>query len=141
ALGITGPVSGGKAVMLHYSGAAFGSIVTSYISQLLKSRKKGLLISISSLAVLCIWYFLSGGSTPGTYYLISFLLGVAMGYWGLFVTVASEQFGTNIRSTVTTTVPNFVRGGLVVMSWAWLTLSADLGIVKSAIIVGAVVFL
>ncbi|MBI3133620.1 MAG: MFS transporter [Bacteroidetes bacterium] len=140
ALGITGPISGGKAVMLHYTGAAFGSILTSYISQLLRSRKKALLISITALALLSTWYFLSAGASPTTYYLIAFLLGIAMGYWAVFVTVASEQFGTNIRSTVTTTVPNFVRGGLVIMSWAWLAMADDRGILQSAMIVGAVVF-
>lgn len=140
ALGITGPVSSGKAVMLHYSGAAIGSIITSYISQRLRSRKKALLISISTLALLSVWYFLSAGATPTTYYLIAFLLGVAMGYWAIFITVASEQFGTNIRSTVTTTVPNFVRGGLVIMSWAWLAMAGERGILQAAIIVGVVVF-
>lgn len=63
-----------------------------------------------------------------------------MGYWAIFVTVASEQFGTNIRSTVTTTVPNFVRGGLVLMSIWWLAMKPEYGILTSAMIVGAVVF-
>jgi putative MFS transporter len=140
ALGVTGDVSGGKAVMLHYMGAAFGSLITAYISQKLKSRKKALLISIAAMAMLCVWFFNASGISPLTYYTISFLLGVTMGYWAIFVTVASEQFGTNIRSTVTTTVPNFVRGGLVLMSIWWLAMKPDYGILTSAMIVGAVVF-
>lgn len=140
ALGVTGTVVGGKAVMLHYTGAAFGSLITAYISQKLQSRKKALLIAIGSLAILSTWFFLAKGVSPNTYYLISFLLGVAMGYWAIFVTVASEQFGTNIRSIVTTTVPNFVRGGLVLMSIWWLALKPEHGILQAAMIVGSVVF-
>ena len=62
-----------------------------------------------------------------------------MGYWAMFVTVASEQFGTNIRATVTTTVPNFVRGTTVVMTIWWKSMSDGMGIVKSAMIIGAIV--
>lgn len=139
ALGVTGPVSPGKAVMYHYIGAAFGSIITGYISQKLKSRKKALIIAISCLGILSAWYFSAAGVTPDHMYVISFALGVAMGYWGIFVTVASEQFGTNIRSTVTTTVPNFVRGSIVPMIIWWQYMSAGRGIIQSAIIIAAVV--
>lgn len=140
ALGVEGTVNGGKSVMLHYTGAAIGSLITAYISQKLRSRKKTLLIAIGTLAILSIWFFNAKGISSTTYYVISFLLGVAMGYWAIFVTVASEQFGTNIRSTVTTTVPNFVRGGLVLMSIWWLAMKPAYGILTSAMIVGAVVF-
>ncbi|MBK9191227.1 MAG: MFS transporter [Crocinitomicaceae bacterium] len=140
ALGVSGAVSGGKAVMIHYMGAAFGSLITAFISQKLKSRKKALLISVTAMAALCICFFNAQAISPFTYYTISFLLGVTMGYWAIFVTVASEQFGTNIRSTVTTTVPNFVRGGLVLMSLWWLAMKPYYGIVTSAMIVGAFVF-
>lgn len=139
ALGITGPVNTGKAVMFHYIGAAIGAIILTYISIKLKSRKKSLWIAIGSLGLFCVWYFSAAGSSPTTYYWISFVLGLAMGYWGVFVTVASEQFGTNIRSTVTTTVPNFVRGTLVGMTAFWSAMALDMGIIKSAAIVGAVV--
>lgn len=138
-LGITGPVSTGKSVMYHYIGASIGSIITSYIGQKLKSRKKALLIAICALALGCVWYFLSAGSSPSTYYWITFVLGLAMGYWAVFISVASEQFGTNIRSTVTTTVPNFVRGATVLMTIFWTYLSAGMGILQSAMIVGAII--
>jgi putative MFS transporter len=139
ALHITGPVSPGKAVMYHYIGAAFGSIITGYISQKLQSRKKALILAIACLGGFCIWYFSAAGSTPEVFYSITFVLGLAMGYWGVFITVASEQFGTNIRSTVTTTVPNFVRGSTVPMIIWWNYMAADKGVLQSAIIVAAVV--
>lgn len=139
ALEVTGPINTGKSIMYHYMGAAFGSIITSFISQKLKSRKKALVIAIVILAFFCAWYFASNGISPNLFYFITFALGLAMGYWAIFITVASEQFGTNIRSTVTTTVPNFVRGATVLMTIWWSYMSTGMGILQSAIIIGVVV--
>jgi MFS transporter, putative metabolite:H+ symporter len=138
-LGITGPINTGKSIMFHYAGAAIGSIITGFISQKLQSRRKALIISISLLGIFCVWYFCSKGSSPELFYFIAFALGLAMGYWAVFITVASEQFGTNIRSTVTTTVPNFVRGATVLMTIWWTSMSAGMGIINSAIVVAVVV--
>lgn len=139
ALGVTGPVNTGKAVMFHYIGAAIGSILTGFISQKLRSRKKALMIALVCMALFCSWFLMSSGVTPQLFYIAIFIAGIAMGYWAVFVTVASEQFGTNIRSTVTTTVPNFVRGSTVLMIIWWNYMSVGIGIVQSAMIVGAVV--
>lgn len=133
------PISAGKSVMYHYIGASIGSILTGFISQKLRSRKKALLIALLSLAVFCTWYFLSFGVSAAMFYFVVFAMGIAMGYWAVFVTVASEQFGTNIRSTVTTSVSNFVRGATILMTLWWSYMSAGMGIWKSAIIVGGVV--
>ncbi|PJA08427.1 MAG: MFS transporter [Flavobacteriales bacterium CG_4_10_14_0_2_um_filter_32_8] len=139
AIGVTGAVSPGKSIMYHYFGAALGSVITGYISQKLKSRKKALWIAIISLSFLSVWYFSASGYTPEFLYLILFILGIANGYWAVFVTVASEQFGTNIRSTATTTIPNFVRGATVpVLIW-WKYMSESMGIIQSSMIVGATV--
>ncbi|MES2140223.1 MAG: MFS transporter [Bacteroidota bacterium] len=139
ALGVTGSVNTGKSVMFHYIGAAFGSILTGFISQKLKSRKKALVIALVCLGIFCSWFFAASGVSPQLFYSIIFVMGIAMGYWAVFVTVASEQFGTNIRSTVTTTVPNFVRGSTVLMIIWWNYMSVGIGIVQSAMIVGGVV--
>jgi MFS transporter, putative metabolite:H+ symporter len=138
-LNISGPINTGKSIMLHYSGAAIGSILTGYISQKLKSRRKALIFAIVLLGIFCTWYFASDGSSPAVFYFITFALGLAMGYWAVFITVASEQFGTNIRSTVTTTVPNFVRGTTVLLTIWWTYMSTGIGILQSAIIIAAVV--
>ena len=66
------------------------------------------------------------------------MLGCVTGYWALFVTIASEQFGTNIRATVTTTVPNFVRGAVVPIILGFKTLEMSMGAVNSALVVGGV---
>ncbi|HEV7230503.1 MAG TPA: MFS transporter [Bacteroidia bacterium] len=139
ALGITGTISPGKAIMFHYSGAAIGSILTGFISQKLKSRRKSIALAIFLVAICSAWYFSARGASPTLFFIIMFWLGVAQGYWAMFITVASEQFGTNIRSTVTTTVPNFVRGGTALMTLWWLNLSAGSDIIHAAIIVGSTV--
>jgi hypothetical protein len=66
------------------------------------------------------------------------LLGTSIGYWAVFVTTASEQFGTNLRSTVTTTVPNFIRGTVVPITLAFEFLRDYTGMIYSALIVGSV---
>lgn len=139
ALHVNGAISPGKSIMFHYTGAAVGSIITSYIGQKLQSRKKALIISLSMLGAFCGWYFLSEGTSTTVFYFITFALGVAMGYWAVFVTVASEQFGTNIRSTVTTTVPNFVRGSTALMLPWWRDMSAEMGIIQAAAIIAVIV--
>ena len=139
ALNISGPISPGESIMFHYTGAALGSILTGYISQKLKSRKKALWIAITFLAFLSIWYFSVRGCSPALFYGIIFLLGLAQGYWAVFITVASEQFGTNIRSTATTTIPNFVRGATVPMLIWWKYMTDGMGIIQSSMIVGIVV--
>lgn len=138
-LGVQGSVSNGKAIFYHYLGASIGSIIISIISQQLKSRKKALVIALSALSILSGWYFMADGVSSGKFYFILFILGMAMGYWSIFITVASEQFGTNIRSTVTTSVPNFVRGSAVLMLLGWQYLEPSVGIIKAAIIVGSIV--
>lgn len=62
-------------------------------------------------------------------------MGVSCGYWAVFVTNASEQFGTNLRATVTTTVPNFVRGSEVPLTLLFQYLKSSVGVIYSAVIV------
>ncbi len=139
ALGIIGEVSPGKSIMYHYIGASLGSLIIGFVSQLLKSRRKAIFIALTFLTLTMLFYFSSSKLSSGLFYFIIFILGIAQGYWAMFVTIASEQFGTNIRSTVTTTVPNFVRGSLIIMTLAWKAMATSLGLINSAIIVGAVV--
>ena len=138
-LGVTEAINPGRAIMYHYIGASLGSLTTGFLSQWLKSRRKSILIALIALTFSIAGYFSAFGATSGLFYLIIFILGLAQGYWAMFVTVASEQFGTNIRSTVTTTAPNFVRGSLVLMTLAWNSIAAFLGILTSAMIVGGIV--
>ncbi len=128
------------AVMLMYIGLAIGDFGSGFLSHVLKSRKKVLagFLALSSLSTIA--YFTIGRSSLTAFYVVVVILGIASGYWAVFVTVASEQFGTNIRATATTTAPNFVRGTVVLVTSSFQALKGSVGIVWSAAIVGAVVF-
>jgi len=139
ALGVTGPVSAGDAVMLFYSGLVVGDLSSGLISQWLRSRKKVVLAFVSALAVAIGLYLTLGrGASPAFMLGLIGLLGLASGYWAIFVTVGAEQFGTNIRATVATTVPNFVRGLVPVVTMAFQWARPSLGLTGAAAAVGGV---
>jgi MFS transporter, putative metabolite:H+ symporter len=140
-LGVTGPVTAGDAVMMFYGGLVFGDVSSGVLSQVLRTRKKVVLLFLSALAVSNVLYFVLGrGASPAAFLALCALLGVSGGYWAVFVTVAAEQFGTNIRATVATTVPNFVRGLVVVVNLMFLWLRPELGLVGAAAAVGVLWF-
>ena len=115
ASGIQGePIKDNWAVAAFYLGLTFGDLASGVASQLLRSRKKVVLaFLLFSLVCVGVYLFGAGGWSSEAYYRLIFLMGFGMGYWALFVTIAAEQFGTNLRATVATTVPNFARGSLV----------------------------
>ncbi|MFM6945500.1 MAG: MFS transporter [Flavobacteriales bacterium] len=108
-------ISNGKAVMYCYLGLSAGDLLAGFLSQWLKSRKK--VVRLYLLFSLAITFVFLGivpqyNISASTYYFMCFLLGAGTGYWAIFVTIAAEQFGTNIRSTTANTIPNFVRGSV-----------------------------
>ncbi|MES2134432.1 MAG: MFS transporter [Bacteroidota bacterium] len=111
-----GSISAGKSIMFAYAGITVGDVVSGLTSQLLKSRKKalGLFLSLTVLGI--ILYFIFGGTSVFVFYAIVAFIGFATGYWAVFISTASELFGTNIRATATTTAPNFVRGSTILIS-------------------------
>jgi MFS transporter, putative metabolite:H+ symporter len=139
ALRISGTVKGSTSVMLHYIGAALGSFLFGYLSMLFKSRKKAILLATSCIIVLTAVYFSLFGASSSLMYLVLLLLGIPMGgLWAVFVAAASEQFGTNIRATVTTTAPNFVRGATILITFLLGTLTPVVGLWSSGVIVGVI---
>jgi MFS transporter, putative metabolite:H+ symporter len=128
--------SSGDAVMYCYIGLSAGDLASGVLSQLIKSRKKVMAIFLSLSAVCTTLYFTVASSSLVMFYTICGLLGFSVGFWAIFVTIASEQFGTNIRATVTTTTPNFVRGALLPIAWLFTFLKEPMGITGSAITVG-----
>jgi MFS family permease len=116
-------VKNGYALMYSYIGLAVGDFVAGLLSQFLKSRRKVVMIFlILTLTVTSLFLFGSKQISLETYYFYCFLLGASTGYWAIFVTIAAEQFGTNIRSTAANTIPNFVRGSvnIVVLFFSFL---------------------
>ncbi len=138
ALNIIENVNAGQAVMYCYIGLALGDLSSGLISQALKSRKKVVLFFIILTTLSISLYLLGVANTPSELYLLSGLLGYSIGYWALFVTIAAEQFGTNIRATVATTVPNFVRGAVIPITFLFEFLQVRNGMIVSAWIVGAI---
>lgn len=102
-----------KAIMWTYGGLALGDIASGLISQLLKSRRKCILLFLCLTLASVILLLNLPAVSETVYYWVCFGLGFSTGYWAVFVTVAAEQFGTNLRATVATTVPNFVRGSVI----------------------------
>ena len=141
ALGISGPVSAGNSVMFCYLGLILGDLSSGLVSQLLRSRKKAILIFLLLTVAGIALYFIQGGQSPAFFYGVCALLGFAGGYWAIFVTVAAEQFGTNLRATVATTVPNFVRGMVVPITMLFQLGRNYLSLEASALAVGAVCLL
>lgn len=106
----------GKSIMFAYIGITIGDVASGLISQLLKSRKKTLLIFLLLTIVSLVMYYTIGSRSQFAFYAVATFVGFATGYWAVFITTAAESFGTNIRATVTTTAPNFVRGAVIPMT-------------------------
>lgn len=113
AFNITGSIDAGKAVMYSYVGVSVGGILTGLLSQWLKSRKKTLQIFYAITVLFILLYFTTQqNGTPQLMYWLCCGLGFGTGFWAIFVTMGAEQFGTNLRATAATTIPNMVRGTL-----------------------------
>lgn len=135
-LGFPEPVLAGDAVMFSYLGLVGGDLSSGLFSQWARSRRKVVLVYILITMVFILLYLWAPVKTTFFFFFTCFLLGFGVGYWALFVTIAAEQFGTNLRSTVATSVPNFIRGTVVPLTLIFETLREYYGIVNGALIVG-----
>ena len=114
--GIPEDINPGKATMYAYIAISIGDVLAGLVSQLLKSRKKTLYLFYAITAIMMAFYFTqTEKSTASNFYWIAAGLGFATGFWAIFVTMGAEQFGTNLRATAATTIPNMVRGSLPLM--------------------------
>ena len=140
-IGIQGTITGGDAIMYCYIGLSVGDFVSGALSQWFKSRNKVVFLYLV-LAWALTLYFLYVATDISQVFANTLItaLGFFGGYWAVFLTASSEQFGTNIRMTVTTTVPNFVRGALIPISLLFKFLIPSLGLIHAAAWVGALCF-
>ncbi len=137
-------VSAGNAIAACYTGLILGDIASGLISQLLRSRLKVMWIFLTADALAVTYYLAAPFSSVATFHFAHFLLGLSVGFWVIFVTIGAEQFGTNLRATVATSVPNFARGMLVPIASAFLWLKSPNmtgDVIPAAAIVGAVCLL
>jgi putative MFS transporter len=139
-LGVLGPVRASTAIMVSYMGLSIGDLSSGLLSQYLKSRKKVVGIFLILTLAFILYYMNAHGVTPSHFYWICGFLGFAVGYWAVFVTIGAEQFGTNLRATVATTVPNFVRGSVLIITFGFEYFSKTKGmtLLHSATIVGLI---
>ncbi len=138
-MGIVGTIDRGNCILLCYTGLIFGDISSGGLSQYFKSRKKVFFFFYALCAMFILIYLNLFGASSFIFYTLILLLGYSVGFWAVFVTVASEQFGTNIRATVTTTVPNFVRGSLVPISLFFDYINKKYSLIHAGYIVTIVV--
>lgn len=137
-LHVDGDIKAGIAILWCYVGLSVGDFLSGTLSQLFKSRKKIIVLYLIMCSVSIFAYLFTRNISPFMFYTFCFVLGTTTGFWALFVTMASEQFGTNIRSTVTTTVPNFVRGVVIPLTYSFKVLADRYDLLTSACIVGVV---
>jgi len=134
ALGAKDTLSAGTGILYSYVGISVGGIFAAILAQLTKSRKLTMLIYLVLSALSVVAYLSAKGITNSQFIWLCFFMGFAVGYWATFVTIAAEQFGTNIRSTVTTTVPNFIRGSLIPINALFNVFVLHYGMINSAYI-------
>lgn len=134
ALGAESVLSAGKGVMFTYLGISLGDFLAGLIAQIFKSRKKVVLVYQLVILLFSCIYLTRYGITETEFLWLAFSMGLGVGYWATFITIAAEQFGTNIRATVTTTAPNFVRGALIPSTILYGVFVNWVGILPAAII-------
>lgn len=135
ALNATETLKAGKGIMYCYIGISAGDILAGLLAQLTRSRRLAIFTFLMFSLITVVYYLNSNGITPEQFAWLAFIMGLGVGYWATFVTIASEQFGTNIRATVTTTVPNFVRGSLIPITFIFEFLVHQFDIINAAYIV------
>ena len=138
-MGVQGTIDPGKSVMFAYAAISVGGIAVGLLSQYLQSRKKAMYVFYGFTIIGFIWFFNLGHSSPAMLYLAGAFLGFGTGFWSIFVTMAAEQFGTNIRATAATTVPNMVRGSLNLITILFTYLQSYYDYITSGWITGVIV--
>ena len=140
-LGITETIKPGKAVMYAYAAISVGGILIGLLSQWLKSRKYAMFIFYGITLLFIILYFLQHGGSASQMYIMCAGLGFGTGFWAIFVTMAAEQFGTNLRATAATTIPNMVRGSLPLIIFLFKWIREYTNYVTGGWIIGIVIML
>lgn len=121
-------------------GLTIGDLLSGLLSQWLKRRKLALGLCLLGAGLSSLAYLFLPGLTASGVYTCAFFIGLFLGYWAVLITISAEQFGTNIRATVATSVPNFVRGTAVLITTGFLFAKGSLSSQLAALSVGAVVF-
>ncbi|MDQ6815491.1 MAG: MFS transporter, partial [Bacteroidota bacterium] len=141
AIGVAAPVDAGKAVLFAFMGQVAGNIVSGSLSQYLNNRKKVVFLFMLFSAAFVLVFFLIPPPSISVLYMLCACLGFSCGYWTLFITIAAELFGSNLRATVATTVPNFVRATVIPLTALFTFLKNYTSSISSILIVAASTYL
>ncbi len=140
ALGISEKINPGLAIMWCYVGLSAGDLFSGIFSHYLQSRKRAVLyMMLFTLSFVIVYLYVGVKSAPLLYFVIG-LLGFGIGYWAMFVTIGAEQFGTNIRATAATTIPNVVRGTVVIMTTLYVYFQNYFTTLNAAALVALICF-
>ena len=140
ALHLPEPVRPGLSIMWCYIGLSVGDLASGFLSHALQSRRKAVLCLMGLTILACLYYFSGNIKTTQAFYITTLFLGLGIGYWAMFVTIGAEQFGTNLRATAATTIPNMVRGTVVLMTTAFGALKPTFDVLGAGAVVGIVCF-
>ena len=136
AMGIAEPIEPARVIFWAYLGVVLGDVASGTLSQLLRSRTRAIIGFLAALAACIALFFAVAPRGPAAFYGMMCLVGAATGYWAIFVTTASEQFGTNLRATAATSAPNFVRAMAVPITSVWLAAKPGMGVVPATLTIG-----
>jgi putative MFS transporter len=134
----------GRAIMFAYAAIAVGDMFVGFVSQWFKSRKKALLLYYVLCIIGLMLFFSHFNNSDTSMYIICAYLGFSTGFWAIFITIGAEQFGTNLRATAATTIPNMVRGALPLINMMFLDLFQvkwHWSLIQSGIVSGTVVII
>ncbi len=140
AMGMTQPVDAGKAVLIAFAGQVAGNIISGTLSNYFQNRKKVIFLFMMFSFVFVLAFLLWPVKNTTVFYVFSAFLGFSSGYWTLFITVAAELFGSNLRATVATTVPNFVRGTVIPLTALFIFMKSYFGTINGILIVGLITY-
>lgn len=139
-LGIAEPVKPGLSIMWCYVGLSIGDLCSGFFSHMLESRKRAVFYMMIFTLVFTLVYFYAGIDKASLLYVVLGFLGFGIGYWAMFVTIGAEQFGTNLRATAATTVPNMVRGTVVGMTTLFALFKDSFSVITAGALVGVICF-
>ncbi len=141
ALGVDEVIKPGLTIMWCYVGLSVGDFASGFISHWLASRKKAVAILMTLTLVASIVYLYGGIKTASHLYFVAMVLGLGIGYWAMFVTIGAEQFGTNLRATAATTIPNMVRGTVIAMTTLYGVFKGSFSVIDAGALVGVICFI
>jgi putative MFS transporter len=129
-------------IIISTTALAIGDFTSAWVSQLVKNRRV-VVVLFTFLSLLAFAIFINSPFRFGTasIFALYVLMSFGTGCWILGITASGESFGTNLRATVTTAVPNFARGSTILTILAVAALKDHMPLTDAVLWVGLTVYL